>query len=349
MKTHLPTFTSASWTVNSLCDSLQREISADLHCDTFRIFAYAVTGPGWRELRSTVRKWLRAKNGRSVVAFIGTDHALTEPDALRAMEKDGVYVRIMRKYHGIYHAKVFWLAGDTRHYVWVGSNNLTREGLLQNVEFATLIKSSDVNPELNQWFRNIDLASDPLDETLLTDYENQRYSFARKRSSAGTFTWRKREDPAPSLTALSKRPKGHARSRTRILAAQSGDLVVQVMPLETGLDGKQMQLPKEATVQFFSLRDRIGSSQHITLSPVGTTESRALTITIFGNNTSRLSIHELDYRDRPCVIVFHRTAQSNYSFEIVQQSIFPERYRALLGQCRNQTREGSRRWTIIGE
>ena len=108
-----------------------------------------------------------------------------------------------------------------------------------------------------------------------------------------------------------------------------------------------MQLPKAAVVRFFGLADRIGASRQLGLTPSGSTARRALTMTIFGNNTARLSINELDYRDRPCVIVFHKTGNAEFQFEIVRQSIYPDRYRSLLAACTNQTRAGSRQWTIL--
>lgn len=345
MVKHLPTFTSVSWTVTSLCDSLRQIIASDIHATKLLIFAYAVTEPGWRELRVAVAKWIKAKTGREVIAYVGTDHALTEPDALRAMCKDGVQVRVMRKYNGVYHAKVFWLLGANAHYVWVGSNNLTREGMLHNVEFASLMKSAAANPELILWFKNVDAASEPLDDSLLKSYEVERRRFAGKRSAAGTFTWSRREDPVLSSSTKTRRRTGGG--RRHILTVLIGDLVVEVMPLETGLDGKQMQLPKAAAVQYFGLSEQIGASRQVTVTPVGSSASRTLTMTLFGNNTARLSLHELDYRDRPCVVVFHRKGPSRYAFEIVQQSIFPGRYRTLLSRCGNQTRDGSRRWTII--
>mgnify|MGYP001558233723 CR=1 FL=1 len=186
---------------------------------------------------------------------------------------------------------------------------------------------------------------EPLDDAMLDNYEPERRAFAGKRSSAGTFTWSMREAPpqtsgARGLRRAPKRPR-------HTMVAQTGDLVVEVMPLETGLDGKQIQLHKAAAVQYFRLRNQMGASRQVTLTPAGSSASRTLTMTLFGNNTARLSLHELDYRDRPCVVVFHSKGQTKYEFEIVQQSIFPVRYRTLLGRCTNQTRQGSRRWTII--
>jgi len=354
MHTQLPTFTSAQWTVTTLLDSISHELLSDTRCAALRMFAYAVTEPGWQELRSSILHWLGRRRHRTAVVYAGTDHALTDPDALRAMLSDGVEVRVMRTYHGIYHPKLFWLLGDQTHRVWVGSNNITREGLLHNVEFATLIKADQSSPELDRWFQEVHNASEPFDEQLVRSYETERRAYAQKRSTAGTFTWSRREEPPlpptrPAATSGGRMPR---RSRPRTLprqahlVVQTGDLVVEIMPRETGPDGKQIQLPKEAAVRFFGLQNSVGASRQLTLSPIGTMQSRTLTMTLFGNNTARLSITELDYRDRPCVIIFHPQGRGSFAFEIVQQSIFPARYRRLLSLCGNQTRADSRHWSI---
>lgn len=74
---------------------------------------------------------------------------------------------------------------------------------------------------------------------------------------------------------------------------------------------------------------------------------RELTMTVFPNNTVRLVISELEYRDRPCVIVFRRRGPSDYEFEIVRKSIVPGQYRLLIDGCDRRTRTGSRRWGIV--
>jgi hypothetical protein len=296
---------------------------------------------------------MRRQGGRTVVAYVGTDHGLTEPDVLRRMRSDGVEVRLMRTYHGIFHPKVLWLSGPSTNLLWVGSNNITRDGLLHNVEFATLISSKRCNPDLDSWFRNVHLASETFADSLLDSYEAERRAFAAKRSSVGTFTWSQREEPpttpSASRTRSRRRPQRQQAParRGRTVLGQSNDLVVEIMPRETGLDGKQIQLPKNAAVRFFGLPNQIGASRQVTLTPVGTADARTLTMTVFENNTTRLSLTELDYRDRPCVIVFHPQGNRAFAFEIVQQSIFPGRYRRLIGLCGNQTRTGSRRWAIL--
>lgn len=74
---------------------------------------------------------------------------------------------------------------------------------------------------------------------------------------------------------------------------------------------------------------------------------RELTMTLFSNRTVRLVINELEYRDRPCVVLFHRTGSDRYLFEIIPESIFPTRYRSLLALCDRQTHPKSRRWGIV--
>ena len=117
------------------------------------------------------------------------------------------------------------------------------------------------------------------------------------------------------------------------------------MPEETR-GGNQIQIPKLAAKEFFGL-ENVGDQTTIHLRRNGTTETRSLVITVFNNYTIRLSINELEYRDRPCVIVFHKARGSAIEFEIVPESIFPSRYRSLIALCTRQTRAGSRRWEIV--
>lgn len=329
--THLPTFVGAAWAVTGLRDSILTTLPANNWGTRLSLFFYAVTELGWRELREAVMKWKATAQLRHVIAYVGTDHAITEPEALKLMQRDGVDVRLLQTYQGVFHPKVIWLTGEKENSVWVGSNNLTRDALLHNVEFAVQINSVKPPPELVKWAKQVAEASTPLTYELIRSYECERRSFATTRSSAGTFTWTKRKEPQ----AVSARD------------AVKGDLIIEVMPLETGLDGKQIQLPKAAAVHFFGLPDHIGASRRLALRMRGETSPRTLTMTIFANNSVRLSINELDYRHRPCVMTFRRLNAGRFEFDIVQRSIFPTRYNLLLKLCNRQTRAGSRRWTVV--
>ncbi len=237
----------------------------------------------------------------------------------------------MDTYRGIFHPKVVWLQGGTNNLVWVGSNNLTKNGLLHNIEFAVLIKSRDIPTELTHWSTAVAAGSTSLTPALIHSYKQEREEFENKRASAKvtTFTWSKKQEPKSD----------------RKVSTRKDDLILEIMPEETR-GGNQIQLPKQAAKEFFGV-EGVGNQVTIRLCRKGTHEIRSLVITVFNNNTIRLSINELEYRDRPCVIVFRKAHGGVIEFEIVPESIFPSRYRSLIAACRRQTRTGSRRWEIV--
>jgi hypothetical protein len=237
----------------------------------------------------------------------------------------------MNSYSGVFHPKVIWMSGGNKNLVWVGSNNLTRAGLLNNIEFAVLIKSRAVPAELSQWVESVAAGSSEVTDELLASYKIEREEFERNRAAAKatTFTWSRRGEPISATKSTAKR----------------GDLIVEIMPEETR-GGNQIQFPKKAVESFFGLK-KPGDQTTISLQRKGSKEVRKLVITVFKNNTVRLSVNELEYRDRPCVIVFHKAKAGRIVFEIVSESIFPTRYRNFITVCTRQTRQGSRRWNIL--
>lgn len=342
MTSHLPTITSASWTVTSLQDSLASGLAADNRSNEIQLFFYAVTESGWKAARANFRRWLARGSGRRIRAYVGTDHAITEADAIRQMANDGLMVRLMTTYQGIFHPKVIWMSGPGGNTVWIGSNNLTRDGILNNIEFAAMLKSTSVPPELDRWAQAVHAGSVDFSDELLNSYESEREAYGRKRASLGNFTWSRRElgHGAIRLTPPPQR-------RRRGVLGQRGNLILEVMPRETGVGGKQIQSPMRVATTFFGLSDHVGATRIIRLTPSWVNDARDLTMTIFRNHTVRLVIKELDYRDRPCVLLFSRHRNGAFSFEIVPRSVFPARYRGLLEKCGATTRHGSRRWGII--
>lgn len=329
---HLPTWISGKWSIAAFRDSLISTLQTDRSCTTLCMYFYAVTRSGWDQLRQTILAWKSCNEKRTVLLFVGTDHGITDPSALKQISADGVDVRLMRKYNGVFHPKVVWLQGNKRHAVWVGSNNLTRDGLLNNVEFALLARTRETPLALNLWARAIEAASTKLTPSLLKSYESQRRKFQKKRARSGTetFTWEGRVAQKKKKTAP---------------AVEVGSLIIEVMPRETGGEGRQLQLPVRTASAFFGVKG-VGSSNIIALREKGGTFARQLTITVFENNTVRIVINNLEYRDRPCVLVFRKLGNKRFDYEIVPESVFPNRYKSLLALCTNQTRRGSRRWGI---
>ncbi|GEM_PF-1554930 len=344
MDRHLPTIQARTWQLTTLRDSLLRCLANDGSAREVRLFFYAVTESGWREIRGRLNAWRLGSRARSIVAYIGTDHGLTEPRAMRLMAEDGVSVRLMQSYLGIYHPKVVWLVGPRKHLIWIGSNNLTRDGLLQNIEFAALLRSSTPPRQVERWAREVHAGSVPLDENLVDEYEAERRAYGERQAAIGAFTWSRRE--RPSRGALPRRSQLPRMRRTKLYRGRA--LVVEVMPRETGQDGKQIQLPLAAAATFFGITGQVSATRQITLTPSWTNDDRLLTMTVFRNHTVRLVINELEYNDRPCLLVFHRRRRSGtFVFDIVARSANPILYRRLLQQCGEPTRTGSRRWGLF--
>ncbi len=354
-----PTLQSAAWAMTGFLDAAEAVLRTDRTSTELRLYFYAVTQAGWRELRDLFRVWLRLVP-RPATAYIGTDHALTESDALATMRDDGVSVRLLRRYNGVYHPKVMWFVAGAGGQLLVGSNNLTLDGLKSNIEFATLTQLVQPDAILNNWHAAVHAASDPLSDELLDNYANERQQFGEARARArvaATFTWSRRssavvprregagrtiERTAPTTPAAPMAPRV-ASVGDPVL----GDLVVEIMPLETGTGGSQIQIPMAAADSFFRLGSDVGDQISVVLNNITTGDDRTLTMTRFANRTARLVIKELDYRDRPCVVVFRRAGRRRFDFEIVRRAIDPDRYRSLIDRCGPPTREGSRRWAIV--
>ncbi len=327
---HLPTWITGKWSVTAFRDSLISTLQADRSCTMLSMYFYAVTQSGWDQVRQSILQWKGDDEERSVLLFVGTDHAITDPAALEQISESGIDVRLMIDYNGIFHPKVVWLQGSKRHIVWVGSNNLTRDGLLNNVEFALLVRAQKAPAALNRWAREIEKTSTILTSDLLNSYKSQRLEFERERACAGmvNFTWRARSKP------VTEKP---------VTAANFGSLIIEVMPRETGIDGKQLQLPVKAAAAFFGVGG-VGSSRTITIQAKNSPFTRELTITVFRNYTVRVVISDLEYGDRPCVLVFQKVSNNRFEYEIIPESVFPKRYKNLLALCTEKTRSGSRRW-----
>ncbi|MDD3183440.1 MAG: phospholipase D family protein [Alphaproteobacteria bacterium] len=307
-----------------------------------RLYFYAVTVAGWRKLRSSILRWHKSANNRAITAYIGTDHALTDADAVEAMQRDGIEVRLMRHYTGTFHPKVIWFSGKTSSTILAGSNNLTEDGLANNIEFASVTKIAKADINLLRWHEEIHKASELATPQLLKSYRTEKEKHGAKRakiSQGGTFTWSMR-------TSGKKKPKSSTTSRgQRITKVSSGELILEIMPRETSDEGRQVQIPLDAAQRFFGLGSDVGSSIQLTLENMFTKEQRSLTLTHNKNSTARLSISELEYRSRPCVLVFQRTRkQQKYIFEIVRQAIDPSRFSELLDLCKQKPPK--RRWKL---
>jgi len=303
------------------------------------MYFYAATESGWKQLRKSILNWCKAQNNRTVTAYIGTDHALTDAAALAAMQSEGVEVRLMRHYTGTFHPKVIWFVGNAGSTILAGSNNLTEDGLRNNIEFATVTTLAQVDANLQAWHDEIHKASEPTTAALIKSYAQEKEKYGRQRAASGQggeFTWSKRTSGASV-----KKPK----SKLSAAVGSGGPrLILEVMPRETSEEGRQVQIPLAVARSFFGLGNTAGSSINLELKNSDTQESRTLVFTLNHNSTARLSIRELEYSNRPCVLVFTKRGRGKFDFEIVRRAIDPSRFDALIAECKQKA--PVRRWKL---
>lgn len=335
-----PTMRTATWAVTDFVAAVERVCAADKQSRQLRLYFYAVTESGWKRLRKNVLNWRRAHDARAVTAYIGTDHGLTDAAALEAMQSEGVEVRLMRHYTGIFHPKVIWLVGKAgSSTILAGSNNLTEDGLRNNIEFATVTTLAQIDANLLTWHDEIHKASEPATAALIKSYAKEKEKYGQQRAASGqcgNFTWSKRTSGASGK-----------KSDVKVSAAAGlggSRLILEVMPRETGEEGRQVQIPLAVARRFFGLGKTVGNSINLDLNNIDTQESRTLVFTLNRNATARLSIRELEYGSRPCVLVFTKRGRRKFDFELVRRAIDPSRFDGLIAEC-EQT-PSTRRWKL---
>lgn len=332
-----PTMRTATWAVTDFLAAAERVCETDEQSHQLRLYFYAATESGWKRLRKSILNWFKARNDRTVTAYIGTDHALSDAAALEAMQSEGVEVRLMRHYTGVFHPKVIWFVGKAGSTILAGSNNLTEDGLRNNIEFATVTTLAQVDANLKTWHDEIHKASEPATAALIKSYAKEKEKYGQQRATSGhggDFTWSKR-----TSGAAAKKSKPSAAGRP-----SGGRLILEVMPRETSVEGRQVQIPLDAARRFFGLGKTVGSSINLDLTNVDTQESRTLVLTLNRNATARLSIRELEYSSRPCVLIFTKQGRGRFDFKLVRRAIDPSRFNALIAEC-EQT-PPARRWKL---
>lgn len=330
---------TAAWAVTDFLAAAEQVCTADQQSRLLRLYFYAVTEAGWKRLRHSIMGWRRANQGRSVTAYIGTDHGLTDADAIDAMRNEGVEVRLMRHYTGIFHPKVIWFVGDAGNTILAGSNNLTEDGLRNNIEFATVTTLTQIDLNLQRWHDEIHNASEPATSSLVSSYAKEKEKHGRQLATSrqgGNFIW-------------SKRTSGGSANKSSVKGSVApapgvSQLILEVMPRETSNEGRQVQIPLAAAQRFFGLGTKVGSSINLELNNVATQESRTLVFTRNRNATARLSIRELEYGSRPCALIFTKKEHGRFDFELIRRAIDPSRFNALIAMCKQAP--PARRWKL---
>lgn len=330
---------TAAWAITDFLSAVEQVCAADKQSLQLRMYFYAATESGWKRIRKSILNWRKSHETRVVTAYIGTDHALTDAAALEAMQGEGVEVRLMRHYRGTFHPKVIWFVGNPGSTILAGSNNLTEDGLRNNIEFATVTTLPQVDANLQTWHDEIHKASEPATAALIKTYAKEKEKYGQRRATSGQggeFTWSKRTSGASVKKPIAK--------VSAAVGPGGPGLILEVMPRETSEEGRQVQIPLAVARKFFGLGNTVGGSINLELNNSDTQESRTLIFTLNRNSTARLSIRELEYSSRPCVLIFTKRGRGKFDFEIVRRAIDPSRFDALIAECKQTPPD--RRWKL---
>ena len=111
----------------------------------------------------------RAEQRLQVRAIVGLWNYITEPEALRRLDRLGK----LRLAGGgrRFHPKVYLFRGQGRTSAWIGSANFTAGGFAINEE--AVFESSDTE-SVTSWFQNLWRECGPLDENAIDEYERVR-------------------------------------------------------------------------------------------------------------------------------------------------------------------------------
>jgi hypothetical protein len=321
---------NGSGALTELLAEFRRECRRNDTATKLLIFSYAVSLKGWELIRSSVERFRKQLPGRNVIAYIGLDHLLTEPEALRAMSQNGVEVYVISRWPDTFHPKVFAFLATEKTVILSGSNNLTKRGLTSNYEFALRIDMKNVKPNpFTDWLARVDRVADRLTKPLLASYSSD-YLTARRLRRLSLPTTRQR------LKQITGRSSPVLRRFTRA--------IIEVMDRETGTEGTQIQIPMEVVRTFFAMG--AGDSTTIMVENDASGVRRELRLTAFGNNTARLSLFEVNRAARPCVLDLWWEGPE-LRFRVVSQASNRREYRRLLNAGVLQTRAGSKRFALL--
>jgi phosphatidylserine/phosphatidylglycerophosphate/cardiolipin synthase-like enzyme len=126
---------------------------------------------GWQMLSDSIRQSQATK-----YFLAGSNFFLTQPEVLSCWLKlckpDKVYAALHRGKGSTFHPKVLIVEGKSSFAI-VGSGNLSRGGLKDNVECGLYTDDEFIVSELRRWFDDLFADSPPLTESAVLDYKKK--------------------------------------------------------------------------------------------------------------------------------------------------------------------------------
>jgi HKD family nuclease len=122
------------------------------------------------------------------IFYVGTDHYITEPTALKKLIRANHKVYLVKKTKSTFHPKIYYSAKGNKISILTGSSNLTGGGLESNLEVSVLLqteKGSSIDESFNIMINDFSLfASHLTSELAVSQYEREFDMFWKKHKKA---------------------------------------------------------------------------------------------------------------------------------------------------------------------
>lgn len=320
-----------------------------------------VNKDGLRYIKDELER--RYDSGLVVEFIVGIDNGITTHDALSYLKRRfpdaSLFVFHDKSPRKVFHHKLVILENEHTLVCVVGSANLTLGGMFSNFESAIVgefdkIKDAECVASLARTWDAYRNPRTPLHPSNLQELTSSwlkkhapelRKSAKRHKQRSGTrgFTgFAATPLPTPKLSSWPTQPKRRKPRKMRETATigKGKRLFVQVLK-ETGADGTQIQIPREALTDYFKGSMKRPIAFRIQFRGGGFRDGY---IYHFDNNTHRISIRELSGVKRPAMLVFERLPlyQKSYRCSVLTA----RKHDAALKFCDQQTREGAKKWGV---
>jgi HKD family nuclease len=239
-----------------------------------------------------------------VLALVGLDRNITEPEALKRLrEDDRVSLRVFRSAPTtMFHAKAYFFDGEEDPTLLVGSCNLSKAAFTQNRESAIWLSGpAELFTEWEEWWEVLWSSAEPLTNELLAEYR-ARYEVDRNGASDN---------------------QNHGDSESLTSSAAQGDRLWLGTGSMTGGAVSQLELPRE-TAAFFLDEADTNATVELTLIR-GSMSWPNNHMAFYQNEMWRINlsteIPEVEAKSLPYkYVLFERTdVRDTYRFDVVDE------------------------------
>ena len=240
---------------------LLKETCGNSGCDTFGVAVAYATVPGVREMLDSI---LLGNPPKKSHWLFGLDDWITHPDAIElAMKLKGATVRVVNSGDkgGKFHPKLYWFSSKgKRSSLVLGSANLTRNGLAENVEAvaALVAGGKSESATLDAIWANAWKLGKSATPKVLADYR-EKFAWAREaRKKAGLLS---KKSPAGSKTGKGGKQVVLHNDAASVDPSLASTCWIEVGSI-TGFGAEQLEIKAEQ-LPFFGVPQRGGANTSI--------------------------------------------------------------------------------------